>query len=564
MSTYAKSAVLHEPAVSEDAGRKPRLMLAVMLLSVFMSVANIFIVNVATPSIQRGLHAGFSDVQFVIASYTLAFAISLIIGGRLGDRFGRKRMLLLGVAGFTVSSVLCGISSGVTMLIVARIIQGLSAALISPQVLSLIQVNYPPDKRGAIFGMYGAAQGIAASTGQVIGGLLLQLNPGGLDWRTVFFFNVPVGIVLLFMIPSIRESKADESAKLDWAGALLVAIGLLMLVYPLVQGQKEGWPIGLIASLILSVPMLAAFAWYEKRLLRHGHIPFMNVELFGQRMFTVGMMIVFLLMCSQAAFFLVTAYFLQSGLGLTALQAGFVILPMGLGYFAASLLSSRASARLGPHVLTLGTTLTVAGFLALALSVHATGILPGGSVWVPALAVLGLGQGFIAAPLTNIVLSKVRSSHIGSASGILTTGMQVAFAIGTGLIGIVWLNATGHHADSVGKQVAQQLQQRMPAYASMSAEQRGAVLETLRACYPLLARSSDSSAVPADCSIAAADASPASHLYADGVRQATAQNYADSYLLCLFILAALAAVMFPPVLALGRKRSPAAPSVPGS
>ncbi|CAG7632989.1 Putative multidrug resistance protein MdtD [Paenibacillus solanacearum] len=558
MSTMVKSAALPDPAASEDAGRKPRLMLAVMLLSVFMSVANIFIVNVATPSIQRGLHAAFSDVQFVITSYTLAFAVSLIIGGRLGDRFGRKRMLLLGVIGFTVSSMLCGLASGVAMLIAARIMQGLSAALISPQVLSLIQVNYSPSQRGAVFGLYGAAQGIAASTGQVIGGLLLQLNPWGLDWRTVFFFNVPVGLALLFLIPSIRESRTDDGAKLDWAGALLVAAGLLMLVYPLVQGQKEGWPPGIIASLILSVPLLAAFVWHEKRLLRRGLVPFMNVELFGQRMFTIGMTIVFMLMCSQAAFFLVTAYFLQSGLGMTALAAGFVILPMGLGYFAASLLSARAASRLGSHVLTLGTALTVTGFLALALSVHATGISPGGYVWVPALAVLGLGQGFIAAPLTNIVLAKIRSSHIGSASGILTTGMQVAFAIGTGLIGIVWLNATGQHADSVGKQVALQLQQRSPAYATLSAEQSGAALEAVRACYPLLAQSSGASPVPADCRAAAADASPASHLYADGIRQATAQNYADSYLLCLFILAALAAVMFPPVLALGRKRQPAA------
>jgi EmrB/QacA subfamily drug resistance transporter len=453
MSSSVKSVSLnHQPAITREARQKPHVMLVVMLLSVFMSVSNIFIVNVATPAIQRGLNSSFSGVQFVITAYTLAFAVALIIGGRLGDRFGRKKMLLLGVAGFTIASFLCGISSSVNMLILVRIVQGFSAALISPQVLSLIQVNYPAEKRGSIFGLYGASQGLAASTGQLIGGLLLYWNPWGLDWRTVFFFSVPIGIVIMSMIPFIQESREPARSRLDWFGALLVAAGLLMLVYPLVQGQKEGWPATLIISLVMSFPVIAVFVWFEKSVLRRGNVPFMNVELFGQRMFTVGMSIVFLLLCSQSAFFLVTAYLLQVGLGFTALKAGAVILPMGLGYLLASLLSSRMSSKLGTHVLTIGSALTVIGFLSLALSVHMTGISFAGYEWIPALSVLGIGQGFIAAPITNIILSKIRSSDIGSASGILTTGMQVAFAIGIGLIGIVWLNALGDHTGTSGGQ----------------------------------------------------------------------------------------------------------------
>ncbi|MBW7460578.1 MFS transporter, partial [Paenibacillus sepulcri] len=293
-------------------------------------------------------------------------------------------------------------------------------------------------KRASVFGLYGASQGIAASSGQLIGGLLLYWNPWDLDWRMVFFFSVPLGLIILSMIPFIQESKEPVKTRLDLSGAVLIAAGLLMLVYPLVQGQKEGWPALLIISLIMSVPVLAVFAWFEKRLLKHGRVPFMNVQLFRHKMFTVGMLIVFILLCSQAAFFLVTAYLLQVGLGFSALKAGSVILPMGLGYFAASLMSSRISARIGPHVLTIGSALTVLGFLTLALSVHATGIGFNGYKWIPALAVLGIGQGFVAAPITNIVLSKIRPGDIGSASGILTTGMQVAFAIGIGLIGIVW------------------------------------------------------------------------------------------------------------------------------
>ncbi|WP_248927837.1 DHA2 family efflux MFS transporter permease subunit [Paenibacillus hamazuiensis] len=550
MSLSAKSESLARPAAAAEIRPRPRLLLAVMLLSVFMAVANIFIVNVATPSIQRGLHSGFSELQFVITGYTLAYAVALIIGGRLGDRFGRKRMLLIGVAGFTLSSLFCGLSSGVSMLIMFRVVQGLSAALIAPQVLSLIQENYAPEKRGGIFGMYGAAQGLAATTGQLIGGFLLRLNPWELDWRTVFFFSVPIGIAIMAMTPFIPESSQRDRSKLDWVGAALIAAGLLMLVYPLVQGQKEGWPIGILAVLVLSLPVFALFVRYEKKLLERNSVPFMNVNLFRERAFSIGLVIVVLLMCSQAAYFLIFAYLLQIGLGFSALQAGTIILPMGIGYFMASLFSPKVSAKLGPHVLTAGAALTVTGYLALAMSVHATG--PSGAVllWVPALLVLGIGQGLIASPITTIVLSRIRAADIGSASGILTTGMQVASAVGIGLIGVVWLSSLSGHADAVGREVEQQLRSSLPA---ASAGPGDAALTAMRDCYPLMARGGDPSAIPAGCRADAA--SPAAkQLYESGIRLANAQNYADSFLLCLYVLAAVAACMLPFALVLARIR----------
>ncbi|WP_136607880.1 MFS transporter [Paenibacillus dokdonensis] len=452
MPQSANSLTLELTHTVVQSRQRPRLMLAVMLLSVFMAVANIFIVNVATPSIQHGLHADFYGVQFVISAYTLAYAVALILGGRLGDRYGRKKMLLIGVAGFTLTSLLCGISNGIGMLTIVRVIQGFSAALISPQVLSLIQAQYPPEKRGGIFGLYGAAQGLAATTGQLIGGLLLMWNPWGLEWRMVFFFSIPIGVSILAMVPFIPESKDMGRSRMDWYGAIIVAAGLFLLVYPLVQGQKEGWPIELVMSLILSAPMLALFVWSQKKMLLVSRDPFMNVNLFGQRGFGLGMIVVFLLMSSQAAFFLIAAYLLQIGLGFTALKSGAIILPMGLGYFLASLLSARVTGKLGPHVLTLGSVLTAIGYLFLALTVNATGISPNVYLWIPALAILGIGQGFIAAPLTNIVLSKVPKQDIGSASGILTTGMQVAYAIGIGLIGILWMNSLDHYALQTGVQ----------------------------------------------------------------------------------------------------------------
>ncbi|WP_167569036.1 MFS transporter [Brevibacillus migulae] len=550
MSQTSKSISLSlESAPKAQSGQ--RLLLAVMLLSVFMAVANIFIVNVATPSIQLGLHASFSDVQFVITGYTLAYAVTLIIGGRLGDRFGRKKMLQIGVAGFTLASLLCGLSTSVEMLTIARILQGLGAALFSPQVLSLIQATYPPEKRGMIFGLYGASQGLAASTGQIIGGWLLQINLWGLDWKWVFFFCVPIGILILLMTPFIPESKSPGSISLDWLGAVLITAGLLMLVYPLVQGQKEGWPLMLTICLLLSFPVLALFIWLEKRVSLRQRVPLMNVALFGQPVFSLGMLVVFLLMSSQAAFFLVAAYLLQIGLGFSALQAGLVILPMGVGYFLASLFSARVAGKWGTHVLTIGSVLTTGGYLLLAFSVQGTGASPDILIWLPALAVLGTGQGFLAAPLTNIILSKIPSSDIGSASGILTTGMQVSFAIGISIIGMVWLGSLGHYAEKSSLAAVQQLGENPAAY-QLSEEQKQRVLQTLQGCYPIMARSGNLATVPSECRFDAVSVE-AKRLFDDGIHQANARNYTHSFVFVLFVLAAYTALLLLPVLVLAKK-----------
>ncbi|WP_051620893.1 MFS transporter [Paenibacillus sp. UNC451MF] len=553
MSQAAAHSSLNHPQVEVNTLQRPRIMLTVLLLSVFMAVANIFIVNVATPSIQRGLHADFFGVQFVISAYTLAYAVALIIGGRLGDRFGRRKILLVGVAGFTISSLLCGLSIDVGMLTVVRVIQGLSAALISPQILSLIQAQYAPEKRSKIFGLYGATQGLAASTGQLIGGLLLYWNPWGLEWRMVFFFSVPIGILILSMIPLIPESRGMVASRTDWFGAALVAAGLLLLVYPLVQGQKVGWPSTLVISLLLSVPVLALFIWIQKRLLQRNVDPFMNVNLFGQRGFGIGMLVVFLLMSSQASFFLISAYLFQIGLGFTPLKAGAVILPMGLGYFLASLMSSRLASKIGSHVLSVGSVLTAAGYLFLALTVQGTGISPNIYVWIPALALLGIGQGFIAAPLTNVVLSKVKKQDIGSASGILTTGMQVAYAIGIALIGIIWTNSLSQHAEKAGHQTELQMRQQLAAYAPLSAEQSEAVLAKFRVCYPETI-SSHASMSPRCVDATASVSSEAKRLFADGVRQANARGYTEAFIICLYALAAYTVFLLPLSIKLARKK----------
>lgn len=553
MSSLPKSIPLDRHESDPETRSRPWLVLAIMVLSLFMTTTSINFMNVAVPSLQRSLHASFADVQFVMTGYTLAYAVILIIGGRLGDRFGRKKVLWIGVAGFTLTSLLCGLSPEVNLLILLRIFQGLCAALITPQVLSLIQVNFPPAKRGTVFGLYGATIGLSASTGQAIGGLFLHWNPWGLEWRMLFFFGFLIGTVILLMISPIRESKEPHSFKLDWTGALIVAAGLFMLVYPLVEGVKEGWPLAINICLILSLPVLAVFVWYEQRLALRGGIPLMNVSLFRQGVFTVGMLIVLLLYCGQAAFLLVCTYFFQVGLSFTALHSGLLLLPTGIGIFLASLLSSRGVAKFGIHVLTFGQVVSVIGYLALVYSVQKTGTSIAGYEWIPAFALIGLGQGFVAAPLTNAILAKIRKNDIGSASGIVSTGTQIGLALGIALIGIVLLSAMGQHADRINEQIAPQLRGQL-LDTHIASEQADTIVTQFKSCYTEYAHSNDPTNVPAACQLKSA-APEVKRLFAESISIANKQNYTDSFIFCLYAIAAFSAVVVPLLFVLSRKRN---------
>ncbi|HZG77553.1 MAG TPA: MFS transporter, partial [Paenibacillus sp.] len=520
------------------------------------------IVNVASPSIQRGLGADFSSLQFVLAGYSLAYAVALIVGGRLGDRFGHKRVLWVGVAGFTSASFLCGIAVDVPMLVVVRVLQGLSAAMMVPQVLSLIQLHYPPEKRAGVFGLYGASQGIAAATGQLIGGGLLWWNPAELDWRLVFFFSVAIGAAILCMLPFVDDSKSDSGVKLDWTGAGWVTVGLLMLLYPLVQGQKEGWPAPLLVCLALSVPVLGAFAWYESRLGRSGGAPFMNVDLFRQRRFTIGMLVVFTLLCSQSANFFLTPYVLQMGLGFTALQTGLVILPMGIGYFFASMYSAKATAKFGRLYLVLGASLVPASYVLFAVTVHLTGTAFQGYEYIPALALLGFGQGAVAAPLTTVILSKIDRKDAGSASGIVATGMQTAFAVGIALIGIALLNLLASHSDAVGSRFSQQLRAGL-MQMEVKATEAERLARKFERCYVHAGSAGEAGDARPYCERGTDDSVEAEALLRSIAKQASASNYARAFEICLYGLAGFTAFMLPLILALtrsdGRRMKESAP-----
>ncbi|MGO4109395.1 MFS transporter [Paenibacillus sp. YAF4_2] len=414
------------------------LSLSVVILAAFMVVLDTFIVNVALPSIAQELHAGFGELQLVVATYVLGYAVLLVTGGRLGDLFGRKTMFLIGVAGFVATSAWCGFSGSAHMLITARIAQGISAAAMVPQVLSLIQVMFPAEERGKALGIYGGVLGLGAIVGQIAGGLLLKADWWGMGWRLVFLVNLPVGLfTFLFALAMLRESRAPERKRLDIAGVGLLAIGLGLFIYPLVVGREEGWPAWTLISLFGSLPVLAAFVRYENGVLRRGASPLLPMTLFRDRSFRLGMVIALAFYSGNAAIYLLLSVFMQDGRGAEPLQSAYAFIPMAIGFFAASLLASPLTKRWGSRVLMTGALFMAIGYvLFIAVVSHLSGL--GISEMFVPLLIAGLGQGAVATPLIQTVLSGVRGPQAGAASGVLSTFMSVAQAIGVAVIGTMY------------------------------------------------------------------------------------------------------------------------------
>jgi EmrB/QacA subfamily drug resistance transporter len=414
------------------------LALPVILAGTFMVVLDFFIVNVAIPSIQSELRANAAQIEFVVAGYGLAYACGLITSGRLGDLFGRRRMYVIGLVLFTAASLVCGLAADAGVLVAARVVQGVAAAILSPQVLTILGLVYTGAQRARAFNAYGMVLALASVGGQLIGGVLIQADVAGLGWRSCFLINVPIGLLALaFTRKVVPESTVGGTAKLDVPGMVLVTLGLLAIVLPLVEGREHHWPLWAWLCLGASVPLLLAFVVVQ----RTRTSPLVDLSLFRRRVFTAGMVSVLSFYCGVASFFLILALYLQRGRGLTALGSGLVFTVMGAGFFVMSLTARRIAARLGGKALLLGAVLLVVGQAALIVTVDRIGV--GGSVWAlaPALLVDGAGLGLVMAPLNSLVLAGLPVELAGAASGVLTTTMQVGNSLGVALIGVVFYGA---------------------------------------------------------------------------------------------------------------------------
>ena len=440
MSTTLRSTARTAPHRSPESPEPPaRGLLPVVLTATFMTALDFFIVNVAVPSVQVDLGAGPAAVQWVIAGFGLALAAGLVTAGRLGDRYGRRRVFALGLALFTLASAGCGLAPTAAALVGARVVQGLAAALMGPQVLAILRTAYSGAAQARAFAMYGLTMGVGAVFGQLIGGLLIRADVLGLDWRSCFLINLPVGLAALVLVRRcLPESRAPQRPGLDPVGALLVTFALTGLVLPLIQGREQGWPLWTWLCLGGSAAVLTVFGVHQHR---HSSSPLVDTRLFRQRAFGAGILAQLAFWLGQASFFLVLALYLQQGRGLDALGSGLVFTAIGAGYLLTSTTAHRLAARLGRQVVAAGALLMAAGLGLLGLAAQQAG--GAGSVWwlVPGLFVDGLGMGMVIAPVTTTVLARVSPQLVGSAAGVLATVQQVGGALGIALIGIVFYAA---------------------------------------------------------------------------------------------------------------------------
>ena len=431
------------------------LALAVVMTASLMDMVDVTIVNIAIPSIRRDTGASFSAIQWITAGYALAFAIGLITGGRLGDIYGRKRLFVIGISGFTLASALCGLAANPDMLVATRILQGAAGAMMVPQVLSIVHATFPAEERGKVFGMFGAMIGLGAVTGPLFGALLTQWNLFGLEWRPIFLINLPVGIAgLVLGLRYISESKAPKALRIDLVGMALASIGLLMLLYPLTEGQSSGWPLWGFVSMGASPLVFAGFVRYERSKTRRDGSPLVELPLFRVKSFAAGIGVQLAFGTVMGIFFLVWTLYMQLGLGWSPLRAGVTGLPFALAVSTAAGLSVQLLVpRFGRKVLQAGALVMAAGVLLyLAEAHHYGGGIHPWQMTLP-LVVMGCGMGLIVAPLTDAVLSEVPREHSGSASGLINTTNQLGVAVGMSLVSICFFSIVDH-ADLAHRTVA--------------------------------------------------------------------------------------------------------------
>jgi EmrB/QacA subfamily drug resistance transporter len=430
--------------LSAVAGLPRRSPLPVLMCGTFMIVLDFFIVNVALPSIQSQLDASAAATEWVVAGYGLTFAVFLITAGRLADRYGRRAVFCAGMAVFVVASAACGLAPSAGVLVAARLAQGLGGALISPTVLAIIGVAYPGPARVRAITTYGVVMGLAAASGQLLGGLAIALNPFGLGWRVVFLVNVPIGLIaLVFSRRQISESRAEQAVALDLPGMAVVTLALTALVLPLVEGRQLHWPGWTWVSLASVPALLCMLAARELWAAGHGGAPLLDPALFRNRALASGLATQLAFWCGQASFFLVLALYLQLGLGLTALQAGLIFSVLAMSYLAASFRAPVMTLRYGRSLITAGAGMLAAGEGALLLTValrHGGGA--ASAVWlIPGLIPVGAGMGLAITPLTTTVLAHVDPLRAGALAGALSTMQQVGNSVGVAVTGVIFFGA---------------------------------------------------------------------------------------------------------------------------
>ncbi|MGY1784987.1 MFS transporter [Geodermatophilus sp. SYSU D00698] len=423
--------------------------LSVTLVVGFMSLLDVSIVSVALPSLQSDLGATPATVQWVVSGYALTFGLMLVPAGRLGDAFGRRRLFLLGLAGFVLSSAAAGAAPSVGWLVAARLVQGLAAGCLAPQNSALIQQLFRGAERGRAFGLFGATVGISTAVGPVVGGAILGLADGPGGWRWLFYVNVPIGVVAFALaLRLLPRGGGGGRGRIDVVGVLLLGAGALAVLFPLVQAESGGlarlWWLFLVGAALLAV-----FVAWERRVVARDGQPVFDPRLVTRnRGYGIGAALGTVYFVGFSGIWLVFALFFQTGLDYTPLQSGLAVTPFALGSASAAVVAGRLVERHGRRLTVFGLSGVMVGLAAAAVVLLLVPPSAAGWAIAPALLVGGIGGGFVISPNITMTLRDVPVSMAGSAGGGLQTAQRFGAAVGTaalpGLFYLV-LSASGDY-----------------------------------------------------------------------------------------------------------------------
>ncbi len=443
------TAIISSPPTGAATGTRPTYPLrwvvaTVVLAANLMDVLDSTIVNVAGPSIHRDLGGSADTLQWLSAGYTLAFAVLLITGARLGDILGRRRLFLVGSAGFTLFSVACAVAPSIDVLLAFRALEGAFGALMIPQGFGLMkEVFTDEDELNKAFGFFGPATGIPMLAAPVLAGALVDANLWGIGWRLVFLINVPIGALTLpLAIRSLPRGAGRPEMKLDLGAVALIGLALVAIIYPLIQGRTAGWPAWSFIMLAAGAILLVAFMRYERR--TGNGDPLIEPTLLTNRTYLSGIAVVLALFGAFGGLLLCISLYGQLGEGWSPIHAGLTLTPMVVGMIIGMVTSTALVARLGRHLLHVGIALIATGTLALALVL--TGVHTA-STWdlVPSLLFIGAGLGASFGQLFQFILTSVTMAEVGSASGVLEAVQQLSTSLGVAALGTIFFSAFGDH-----------------------------------------------------------------------------------------------------------------------
>jgi EmrB/QacA subfamily drug resistance transporter len=433
------------PSAPPDASPAYRwrwIVLAIVLVAEIMDLLDSTVITIAAPTVRAELGGGTSTMQWWAAGYTLAFGVLMIVGGRLGDIYGRRRVFIVGIAGFTLASTACALAPSPDALIATRVLQGGFGALLIPQGLGVIKTIFPPKEMAGAFAAFGPVMGMAAIAGPILAGWLVTADLLGTGWRMIFLINVPLGVIgLIGAVRFMPESKAATRIRLDPIGVLLISTASLCLIYPLVQGRELGWPAWTFAMLAAGVALLGVFAVAERR--AHG-TPMIAPSLLRNRAFTSGLLVGLAFFAGFAGLVMVTSLFFQLGLHFSPEHAGLTLVPLSVGTGITAGASYALMPRFGRAVLQGGVVIVVAGLGALAWTVTHWGAAVTSWEMAPANLLIGLGLGFVFGPLFNVILAGVSDDEVGSASGTLNAIQQLGNSIGVAVLATIFFSLLDH------------------------------------------------------------------------------------------------------------------------